>query len=72
MLGVYFSGILIIVGVLALLAQPVVGVVMIGAGYWLYQRAKAADRYQAASLFWGMCLVAMLVASAAALLSLAG
>ena len=45
---------------------------MIGAGYWLFQRAKAADRYQAASLFLGMCLIAMLVATAFALLSLVG
>lgn len=72
MLGVYFSGILIILGVLAILAQPVLGVAMIGAGYWLYQRSKAADRYQAASLFWGMCLIAMVAAVVASLFSLAG
>lgn len=51
MLNVYLGGILLVLGIIALLAQPTAGVVMIGAGYWIFQRASPGERHQASSLF---------------------
>lgn len=70
MLKVYSGGALLVLGILALLAQPVAGVVMIGAGFWLYQRASPGDRHKAGSLFWGCTLVCMVVVTLAALAGL--
>lgn len=69
MIAVYAAGVLIVLGILALLAQPFIGVAMIGAGYWLYQQANHKERYQAASLFWGLALAAMAIVTVAALFS---
>lgn len=71
MLKVYSGGIFMVLGIIALLAQPVAGVVMIGAGFWMYQRASPGERHQASSLFWGCTLVCMIIVTLAALSGLA-
>lgn len=71
MLKVYSGGIFIVMGIVALLAQPAAGVVMIGTGFWLHQRASPGERHQASSLFWGCTLVCMIVVTLAALAGLA-
>lgn len=71
MLKVYSGGIFMVLGIIALLAQPVAGVVMIGAGFWMYQRASPGERHQASSLFWGCTLVCMVIVTLAGLAGLA-
>ncbi|MGK4341632.1 hypothetical protein [Pseudomonas oleovorans] len=65
MLNVYLGGILLVLGIIALLAQPTAGVVMIGAGYWIFQRASPGERHQASSLFWGCAMVCMIIVTLA-------
>ena len=69
MIKVYAGGTLMVLGLIALIGMPTAGVVMIGAGYWLYQQANHKERYQAASLFWGLALAAMVIVTVAALFS---
>ena len=65
MLNVYLGGILLVLGIIALLAQPTAGVVMIGAGYWIFQRTSPGERHQASSLFWGCTMVCMIIVTLA-------
>lgn len=53
MLQVYLGGILMVLGMVALLASPVVGGLMIAAGYGLYKTTSKATRADAESTFWG-------------------
>lgn len=53
MLQVYAGGILMVLGMVALLGNPVVGGLMIAAGYGLYKTTSKATRADAESTFWG-------------------
>lgn len=53
MLQVYAGGILMVLGMVALLGNPVVGGVMIGIGFALYRLTSKAKRADAESTFWG-------------------
>ena len=61
MLRVYAGGTLMVLGLIALIGMPTAGVVMIGAGYWIFQRASPGERHQASSLFWGCTMVCILL-----------
>lgn len=61
MIKVYAGGTLMVLGLIALIGMPTAGVVMIGAGYWIFQRASPGERHQASSLFWGCTMVCMLL-----------
>lgn len=67
MLNVYLGGTLMVLGLIALIGMPTAGVVMIGAGYWLFQQSTAAQRHGAQSLFFGIALLCMIITSLAAL-----
>jgi hypothetical protein len=68
MLKVYAGGVLMVLGMAALVAQPVAGVVMIGGGYWLFTQSSSWDRHHAQSVFFGMALLCLAVVGVAALL----
>ena len=53
MLQVYAGGILMVLGMVALLGNPVVGGVMIGIGFTLHKATSKATRADAESTFWG-------------------
>ncbi|WJN61377.1 hypothetical protein [Pseudomonas sp. SO81] len=53
MLQVYAGGILMVLGMVALLGNPVVGGAMIGIGFAMYKSTSKATRSDAASTFWG-------------------
>lgn len=57
MLQVYAGGILMVLGMVALLGKPVVGGVMIGIGFTLYKTTSKATRADAESTFWGFGLL---------------
>lgn len=57
MLQVYAGGILMVLGMVALLGNPVVGGVMIGIGFALYKTTSKATRADAESTFWGFGLL---------------
>lgn len=57
MLQVYLGGILMVLGMVALLASPVLGGLMIAAGYGLYKTTSKAVRADAESTFWGFGLL---------------
>lgn len=57
MIASCIGGILMVLGMFAIIAQPVLGLVMIGGGYWLFQQSTASQRHEAQSLFFGFCLL---------------
>lgn len=57
MIQVYLGGILMVLGMFAIIAQPIVGVAMIGGGYFLFQKSTAIQRHDATSTFFGFCLL---------------
>lgn len=65
MLNVYLGGTLMVLGLIALIGMPTAGVVMIGGGYWLFQRASPGGRRQASSLFWGCTMACMIIVTLA-------
>ena len=71
MIKVYAGGTLMVLGLIALIGMPTAGVVMIGAGYWIFQQSTASQRHGAQSLFFGFALLCMVIAGLAALLGFA-
>lgn len=71
MMKVYVGGILMVIGMLAIISQPVAGIAMLGGGYWIFQLSTAKQRHGAQSLFFGLALVCMLVTGLAAIFGLA-
>ena len=67
MLNVYLGGILMVLGLIALIGIPAAGVVMIGGGYWIFQQSTPAQRHGAQSLFFGFALLCMVITGVAAL-----
>lgn len=70
MLKVYAGGILMVLGMFAVFAQPMIGAVMIGGGYLLYSKSTAVQRHDATSLFFGFCLLCGILLGVSALLGL--
>ena len=60
------GGILMVLGMVAVMAQPFLGVALIGAGYWLFNSSSASAQSSAASTFFGICLICMVVLAVAA------
>ena len=71
MIKVYVGGTLMVFGLIALIGMPTAGVVMIGAGYWIFQQSTASQRHGAHSLFFGFALLCMVITGVAALFGLA-
>lgn len=67
MIKVYVGGILMVAGMLAIISQPVAGIAMLGAGYWLFQQSTPAQRHGAQGLFFGFALLCMVITGVAAL-----
>lgn len=63
------GGIMMVLGMFAVIAQPVLGVGLIGGGYWLYNRSNASQRGNAAGTFFGIGVLAMIALAVAALFS---
>lgn len=61
------GGILMVLGMIAIMGQPILGVALIGAGYWLFNSASARQRSDAAGVFFGICLFCMAVLGLASL-----
>lgn len=70
MLKVYLGGILMVLGMFALLANPVLGGIMIAAGYGLYASTKKSIRAEAESVFWGFALLCGVGVTVAAVLGM--
>lgn len=70
MLKVYIGGILMVLGMFALLANPVLGGVIIAAGYGLFASTKKATRAAAESTFWGLALLCGAIVTAVAVLGM--
>lgn len=58
------GGILLVVGMAALLQRPILGALLIGAGYLLFNGTTRQQRGDALGVFFGICLVCLVVASA--------
>jgi len=71
MIKVYVGGILMVLGLVALIRMPLAGVAMIGGGYWLFQQSTASQRHGAQSLFFGFALLCMIITGLAALFGFA-
>lgn len=70
MIQVYLGGILMVLGMVAIIAQPILGVAMIGGGYFLYQKSSSIQRHDATSLFFGFCLLCGAITTVVGLLSM--
>jgi hypothetical protein len=62
------GGILMVAGMICLMAQPFIGVLLLGIGYWLYDISSPAERSAAAGNFFGIGVLAMIVLGIASLL----
>ena len=71
MIKVHVGGTLMVLGLIALIGMPTAGVVMIGAGYWIFQQSTASQRHGAHSLFFGFALLCMAITGLAALFGFA-
>ena len=69
MLQVWIGGILLVLGMVALLANPVLGGILIAIGYMLYKGTDRATRAAAESTFWGFALLCGVIVGIAALIS---
>lgn len=63
MLKVYSSGILIVIGMFAIIAQPLAGMLMLGGGIWLFLSTTPGQRHEAGSLFFGVAILGMIVSA---------
>ncbi len=70
MVQVYISGILIVLGMVALLGNPVAGGILIAIGYALYANTSKATRAGAESTFWGFALLCGAIVGLVAIISL--
>lgn len=61
------GGILMVLGMVALMAQPLLGVILLGVGYWLYNGSTPAQRSAAAGNFFGLGVLAMVALGISAL-----
>lgn len=67
MAQVYLGGILMVLGMFALLANPVLGGILIAAGFGLYKTTSKATRADAESTFWGFALLCGVIVGIAAI-----
>lgn len=67
---VWISGALIVLGLFAIVPYPLAGMPMIGLGYFLFEKTTPAQRHDAGSLFFGICLLCMVVVGAVSLVRL--
>jgi hypothetical protein len=65
------GAILMVLGMAALVKVPILGALLIGIGYACYSKATPSQRSATASLFFGICLVAMVIVGAVAVLGVA-
>lgn len=70
MITVYVGGILMVIGMFALLASPVLGGVLIAVGYGLFATTKKATRAAAESTFWGLALLCGAIVTGFAILGM--
>lgn len=68
MLKAYLSFLLLVGGLLALIKQPIVGGILLGLGYWLFQNTSNSERSEAEGVFFGLCLLCGLIVGAATIL----
>lgn len=61
------GGILLVAGMIALLKMPILGALLIGAGYFLFSGTTRQQRSDALGIFFGVCLVCLAVVSAISL-----
>lgn len=61
------GGILLVAGMIALLKMPILGALLIGAGYVLFNGTTRQQRSDALGVFFGICLVCLVVVSAISL-----
>lgn len=70
MFKVYIGGIFMVLGMFALFANPVLGGIMIAAGYGLFASTPKSIRAEAESVFWGLALLCGVVVTGAAILGM--
>ena len=56
-----------VLGMFALMAQPFLGVAFIGVGYWLFNSSSRSTQSSAASTFFGICVICMILLTVALL-----
>ncbi|THG87117.1 hypothetical protein E5198_00970 [Pseudomonas sp. A-1] len=61
MLRVYSSAILMVLGMVAVVPQPLAGMAMLGIGIWLFLSTTPGQRHEASSLFFGLALLGMAI-----------
>ncbi|MCM2317789.1 MAG: hypothetical protein NDI93_00485 [Pseudomonas sp.] len=67
MLKVYSSAILMVLGMVAVVPQPLAGMAMLGMGIWLFLSTTPSQRHEASSLFFGLALLGMAITTLVAL-----
>ena len=65
------AAVLMVIGMAALVKIPILGVALIGIGYACYSQTTRAQRSEATSVFFGLCVLSMIVFGVVALLGAA-
>lgn len=60
-LPVWIAVILIALGILSFVVHAAVAIFLIGAGWLCLDRASLAQRQDAQNIFWGICLICMVI-----------
>jgi hypothetical protein len=60
------AAVLMVMGMAALVKAPLLGAVLIGVGYACYSQTTPAQRSEATSVFFGLCVLAMIIVGVAA------
>jgi hypothetical protein len=70
MAQVYIGGILMVLGMFSLLANPVLGGIILAVGYGLFATTKKSTRAAAESTFWGLALLCGAIVTVVAILGM--
>jgi hypothetical protein len=65
------AAVLMVLGMAALVKAPLLGAALIGIGYACYSQTTRTQRSEAASVFFGLCVLSMIIVGVAALLGAA-
>lgn len=65
------AAVLMVLGMAVVVKIPILGVALIGIGYACYSQTTRSQRSEAASVFFGLCVLAMIIVGAVALLGAA-
>lgn len=63
-----FGGIFLVAGMVMVITVPLVGVALLGVGYWMLESSTAGQKQAAGDTFFGIALLCMVITGVVALI----